>query len=81
MSADFFDGTEWAKRRRGRPAFKKNKENQWIVDSMLRQGFGQKEIATRLGCSVPTLKRKFSASPFWNPSGRGKRRKGTTDET
>ncbi|WP_369414219.1 helix-turn-helix domain-containing protein [Albidovulum sediminis] len=64
-------GPECPRRGRGRPRFEKNKENQWLVDAMLRHGMTQDQIAERLGVSVPTLRRYFFSSPHWNPKGLG----------
>ncbi len=53
------------KDRGGRPTFKKTKQNHRLVVRLIRLGYSQPEIAARVGCSVPTLRRHFSGILLW----------------
>lgn len=45
---------------RGRPSFKKTKENQMLVMSLRSKGQTQDEIARFMGCDPKTLRKNFS---------------------
>lgn len=45
---------------RGRPSYKKTKENQLLVISLRAANWTQEQIATFIGCDVKTLRKNFS---------------------
>ena len=56
----------------GRPEFKKTKQNQQLVEALLRHGASRVVIARAVGCSEPTLRKHFRASKGWIEQRRGK---------
>lgn len=46
--------------RRGRPSFKKDKENQRLVALLVADGWSQAKIADYIGCDEKTLRKNFS---------------------
>ena len=48
------------KDRRGRPSYKKTKENQQFVSLLASRGWNHDRIANRIGCDEKTLRKYFS---------------------
>ena len=59
------------KRGRGRPRREFSKQDQCLVRAMLQGGRTSEEIASAIGCSIPTLRAFFELDPDWNKHGFG----------